>query len=73
MTRKKAIEIVVANVKMGWPPKRWNEALIGISGTTLKINRMAYFYVTDAPFPMPRHCVLGWYIPRKWLEERNYL
>jgi hypothetical protein len=72
MTRKKAIEIVVANVKMGWVPKKWAQARILKHG-------MAFWYAAQLKIPAdfnpppPKKYGAGWVISRKWLEEKGYL
>lgn len=71
MTRKRAIEIVVANVKMGWVIKKWAQARM------LK-NGMAFWSATDLNIPAnlkppPRKCKYGWVIYRKWLEDKGHL
>jgi hypothetical protein len=74
MTRKKAIEIVVANVKMGWPSKRWDTALVYYAyandGATL-----SFVFWAGAAQNRPGRTQVnsGWQIPRKWLEDKGYL
>lgn len=69
MTRKKAIEIVVANVKMGWMDKSWNVALAGCFEDTLCFEEWVRFPATPAVYRAQD----AWLIPRKWLEEKGYL
>lgn len=71
MTRKRAIEIVVANVKkMGWPHPDWLEARIYYSDFSLS---SILEFSRGTPYSKPERCRGGWFIPRKWLEEKGYL
>jgi hypothetical protein len=86
MLRKKAIEIVVANVKMGWPHGSWTYAVIGQSMQTLIfLHERDVWDDGEAPFRGENaeenmrlvldHSPRGydWFISRKWLEEKGYI
>lgn len=64
MTRKKAIGIVVVNVKIGWPLKGWKEVCVSIRGVR---------FSGHSAFSKPFKGILGWHIPRKWLEKNGHL
>ena len=68
MTQKKAIEIVVANVKMGWMPKRW--ASVNVSPIQIEFKGFVPALLEEG-VPLKWHG--EWLIPRKWLEEKGYL
>lgn len=78
MTRKKAIEIVVANVKMGWMPKRWKECAAGNQYNGKYGGVGVCFFVewvdgAATTTPIKSQHFDRWYIPRTWLEEKGYL
>ena len=64
MTRKKAIEIVVANAKMGWPPENWLEARLS--------DCLLTFHFSQSEIE-PTEIYGAWYFPRKWLKENGHL
>lgn len=72
MTRKRAIEIVVANVKMGWVYTRWQNVVVD------EINCDIRFNVT---LIHREPCMMGggeegrciWVFSYQWLEEKGYL
>ena len=65
MTRKKAIEIVVANVKMGWPIEGWQGARADNHGLV--------FIIAQPVCVVPVRCNQGWWLSREWLEENGHL
>lgn len=76
MTRKEAIKVVVANVKLGWVPKRWVDASVGLS--SMGDGRVLRFYVGRTRCYLsqkPRYstCTKRWFIPRAWLEARKLI
>ena len=65
MTRKKAIEIVVANVKMGWPYPGWTEATISKRGL--------HFFLHSCVNIKPKRFQDRWDIPHKWLKDEGHI
>lgn len=76
MTRKKAIEIVVTNVKMGWMIKGWKHARVWKKSICFFASALSAHPLLSKQSELPaknKYMPGGWVIPRTWLEENGHL
>ncbi len=69
MTKKKAIEVVVANVGIEWMRKDWTQAYIQFNDDG---DCELRFFISSY-HSVPYKAFKAWYIPREWLEKEGYL
>lgn len=53
MTRKRAISIVVFNVKKGWTPKRWREVWVSVNRRPIHDYTLQLHFSNNAPLLIP--------------------
>lgn len=72
MTKKRAIEIVVANVKMGWAINRWSHAVVDDINCEIRFNITPLFREPTYLGGDGKGCCV-WAIPYQWLKDKHHL